>query len=102
MKIEFYIPNGQVIPIQLRLKVDDRYDVYYRRDPNEFAWYFTFWNEAKDHYERILDDIVAKMEQQSYDHGAAWRETERQLTQEPREWYEPIEVKVSFRVRDAG
>lgn len=102
MKIEFYIPDDTVIPTIFHLKVDGRYDVYYREDNDEFAWYFTFWGKAKEHYTEILDEIIDTMERQSYDHGAEWRETGRQITQESREWYEHLEVKVSFRVHDAG
>ena len=102
MKIDFYIPTDQEIPTRLRLKVDDKYDVYYHEDPSEFAWHFTFWNEAQDHYKEILDEIVARMKMQSYDHGACWRETGREVTHYPVEFWDELTVKVSFRLRDAG
>lgn len=102
MKIEFYIPSDQVIPTRLRLRVDDKYDVYYDKDPVEFAWHFKFWNDAKDHYETIINEIVNRMELQSYDHGACWRETGREVTHYPEAFWDSLDVKVAFRVRDAG
>ena len=102
MKIEFYIPEDQIIPTKLRLKVDDKYDVYYHEDENDFAWFFTFYGEAKDHYEEILEEVVSKMKFQSYDHGACWREIGREITHLPEEFWDKLTVKVKFRIRDAG
>jgi len=102
MKIQFYIPSDEVIPTRLRLKVDDKYDVYYHCDQDEFAWHFTFWNDAKDRYEEILGEIVERMKLQSYDHGACWRETGREVTHYPEDFWDSLTVKVSFRMRDAG
>lgn len=102
MKVQFYIPKSQTIPTQLRVKIDDKYDIYYDKVPGMFAWDFQFFGEAKDCYEVLLDKIVHTMCNQSYDHGASWRETKREIVKQGSEWYDDFVVRVYFRVRDAG
>ena len=87
MKIKFYIPESQVIPTQLRLTVDDKYN---------------FYGEAKEHYREIMDEIVRKMIWQSHDHDARWCEIGREIVSDSNEWWKELTIKVSFRVRDAG
>ena len=104
MKIEFFSPEK--IPTRLRLLVEDKYHVYYEKAKadrlGEFAWKFTFWDEAKECYEEILDAIVSTMMSQSYDHGASWRETSRRVVNAEDESWGSVEVVVCFRIRDAG
>ena len=117
MKIRFYIPKGKVIPTKFRLRVDNKYDVYYKEagpgsDPVKamfqrvqygFAYDFTFWGqEAIDDYESILNEIVRLMIWQSEDHDARWVETHREIIHAPRSPLEDLTVRVYFRVRDAG
>lgn len=99
--VKFYIPKDETIPTQLRVKVDDKYDVYYDKSPEGFAYDFRFFNDAKDHYETILDAIVSRMCSQSYDHGASWRETKREIIKPTEKWWDDLIVRVYFRVRDA-
>ena len=106
MKIEFYISEDEMIPTQLKLKVNDKYQVNYSRVPGEFAYEFEMFGlpqNRKDIADEIIDNIVRKMINQSYDHGASWRETNREFIEE----FSYVDVssykyKVSFRVRDAG
>ena len=106
MNIKFYIPNDEMIPTQLRLKVDDKYQVDYSRVPGEFAYEFEIYNmpqNNKGYADEIIDKIVGLMVSQSYDHGVSWRETGREFIEE----FSYCDVssykyKVSFRVRDAG
>ena len=102
MKIEFYVPDYQVIPTQLRVKVDDTFDVYYDRLPDEFGWKFQFFKSQGITLEMavaITDEIVSRMVWQSYDHGAQWRERGvREIVND--EW--ELSISVFFRVRDAG
>lgn len=100
MKIQFYIPKDEIVPTQFRVKIDDKYDVYYDKVPNEFAWDFTFWNEAKDCYETLLDEMVSRMCTQSEDHGASWCETKREVVEKSELWGS-IVVRVYFRIRDS-
>ena len=102
MKIEFYVPEYQGIPIQLRVKVDNTIDVYYRRLSDTFGWEFKFFKSQGVTLEMataIIDEIVRKMIWQSYDHGAQWRETgSRKIVDD--EWN--LNITVFFKVRDAG
>lgn len=102
MKIEFYIPKGEKIPTQLRVKVDDAIDVYYDRLPDVFGWQLVFFKHQGVNSEMatsIADEIVREMIWQSYDHGAQWRE---RGVREVEEDEFNICIKVYFRVRDAG
>lgn len=102
MKIDFYIPKDTTIPLQLRLEVNEQYSVYYKESADVFGYEFTFFKIqgiTKEMATAIVDEIVLRMIDQSYDHGAHWRETK------VREYFEndfKIIVKVYFRVRDAG
>ena len=102
MKIEFYVPEYQTIPTQLRVKVDETIDVYYDHLPKDFGWKFEFFKSQGVTLEMataITDEIVRKMVSQSYDHGAQWRECGvREVVND--EW--DLSITVYFRVRDAG
>lgn len=102
MKIDFYIPESQTIPTQLRVKVDGNIDVYYDRLPDAFGWKFEFFKHQGVTLEMataITDELVSNMISQSYDHGAQWRECRtREIVDN--EWN--LYIKVFFRVRDAG
>lgn len=102
MKIDFYIPTDETIPTQLRVKVDDQYDVYYRRLVGIFGYEFTFFKVqgiTKEMATAITDEIALRMIDQSWDHGSQWRENKVRTIDEND--FEII-VKVHFRVRDAG
>lgn len=100
MKIEFYIPKDQTIPTNLRLKIDDKYDVHYQRGTPDFSWIFEFYGpNVEEKYIDLLNEIVKTMEYQSYDHGAEWIETKRTIF--PFDKYSPPKVKVHFRIRDS-
>ena len=102
MKIEFYVPEYQVIPTQLRVKVNGSIDVYYARLPDAFGFKFDFFKSQGATLEvatAITDEIVSRMIWQSYDHGAQWRECGvREIVND--EWN--LSITVFFRVRDAG
>lgn len=100
MKIEFYIPKDQTIPTRLRLKVDGMH-VYYDKVDGAFAYDFTLWGKARDNGNAIVDEIVRRMCNESYDHGAEWRETKREVIEEGSEDWETIVIRVYFRVKDS-
>lgn len=102
MKIEFYIPKDEKIPTQLRVKVDDKIDVYYDALPDTFGWSLKFFKHqgvTSEMVNAITDEIVHLMSWQSYDHGAYWKE--RGVREIKEEDYIFV-VNVYFRVRDAG
>lgn len=102
MKIEFYIPKDETIPTQFRLKVDGM-DVYYEKVDGEFAYDFTLFGKAKETATEIVDRIVSIMCNQSYDHGAEWREikTKRMILYSPVEEWDHLIIRVYFRIKDA-
>lgn len=76
MKIEFFIPENEMIPTALQLKVDDAYDVFYERLPDRFAYAFTFFKTqgVTENMARLITEaIIDQMVDQSYDHGQQWR-----------------------------
>ena len=101
MKIDFYIPQDKAIPTELRLKVDGQYDVYYEKFPYDFAYRFSFLKSQGITLEMartIVDEIVSRMIDQSYDHGAQWKEHwGRDFVENDYE----IQITAFFRVRDA-
>lgn len=102
MKIDFYIPKDTAIPLQLRLKVNEQYDVYYEASADVFGYEFTFFKIqgiTKEMAIAITDEIVLRMIDQSWDHGSQWRENKVRTIDENDF---KIIVKVYFRVRDAG
>lgn len=101
MKIEFYIPKGEIIPTQLRLKVDDAIDVYYKRVPIALGWRFEFLKSqvTQSIATAITDEIVSQMTSQSYDHGAQWRECGVREIEENKFM---VCITAFFRKRDAG
>jgi len=100
MKIEFYIPKDEVIPTQLRVKVDGSIDVYYERVHDGWKFdFFKFQGVTLEMATSITDEIVHKMVWQSYDHGAQLRECGvREVVNDEYE----LSITVFFRMRDAG
>lgn len=101
MKIKFCIPESQTIPTRLRLKVDEKYDVYYERRTAAFAYTFEFFKSqgvTEELATEITNEIVRRMISQSYDHGAQWREC---FSREVESDEYNICITVYFRVRDA-
>lgn len=101
MKIEFYSAEKQ-IPTELRLKVDDKFDVYYNQLSDRFGYKFEFFRHQGVTIELatiITDEIVSKMIDQSYDHGVQWRECGvRDIIDNDFN----LSITVFFRIRDAG
>ena len=109
--LDTFVPRGQVIPTDLRLKASNLnghpdMQIIYERCPNEFAYKFTFYhtfyyqNNTVETCDEVLDHIIRLMTNQSYDHGASWRETNRERLSESDESH--TVYKVNFYIRDAG
>lgn len=78
MNIKFYIPSDEIIPTRLRLKANGK-DVYYNKVHDKFAYDFTVYSATEEESKEIVDEIVRKMCYQSYDHGAEWRVTNKEV-----------------------
>lgn len=100
MKIDFYIPEGMTIPTDLRLKIDDSIDVYYKRSNDGWRFeLFKFQGVTLEMATQIVDEIFHKMVSQSYDHDVQWRECGvREIVNDEYE----LSITVFYRVRDAG
>lgn len=101
MDIKFHTPQSETIPTQMRLKVDG-VDVYYDKVPGKFAYTFKFFkiqDVTMELAKTIVDEVVDRMKEQSYDHGAQWRETSCRSVYEDE--YD-ITITVFFYKRDAG
>ena len=92
--IGFYIPNDEIIPKKLRLKVDGKY-VEYQREAS-LSYVFDFYHGwTPEEAAEAVKRIACLMETQSDDGYTRWV---------------PINIeqcgltsfKISFRVRDAG
>ena len=100
MKIEFYSEVKQ-IPTELRLKVDDKFDVYYSRLSDWIGYKFEFFKHqgvTAELANKITDEIVSRMIEQSYNHGVQWIECSRDVIDNDFN----LSIAVFFRVRDAG
>lgn len=89
--------RDKTVPIDMRVKVDDKYEVSYVRSIGEFAYEFkVFPMNGAD--EAVLQ-VVAAMEDQSYDHGAEWRRTYINESAPEEDMYRVF--KVGFRIKDS-
>ena len=91
--------------VQTRLAVDVngvRVDYKREEDFSYLFWLFLDDNMTAEDCEKIIDEVVFEMEEQSYDHGAQWRESYRQASFDEMERYGTYSCRVYFRVRDAG
>lgn len=106
MHIEFYTPKYQVIPLDLRLKVNGK-DVFYRRvyGFGNIVYNFEVFDSDEQEALDIVKKIADKMCWQSYDHGVQWRIVSIHVLEklDPNIRYPIFDtIQVIFRVRDAG
>lgn len=92
--IGFYIPNDEIIPTKLRLKVDGKY-VEYQREAG-LSYVFDFYHGwTTEEAEEAIKRIAELMENQSDDGYTRWVPTKI-------EQWGLTSFKITFRVRDAG
>lgn len=98
MKIEWYKPEDETIPTELRLKADGETDVWYEKLGEMPGYRFRFLDTQCGMAKAmtITDEIVKILCEQSFDHGSEWVETGRKAGHESF-W---IFVDVTFRVKD--
>ena len=73
-KYKFYIPEGILVPTDLRLKKDNVTIVYRRDKEDSLTWHFDLYNVSNmEEAESIIHELISMMSDQSFDHGAEWR-----------------------------
>lgn len=71
--IEFYIPEDQMIPTQLRLR-KGKVHIYYEELKDKFGYEFALYEiDNQEQGEDIIKEIADIMCSQSYDHSQEWR-----------------------------
>lgn len=90
----------KTVPTHLAVKVDGKYEVFYKELGDCFGYEFRVFPSI-DGAAKAVDEVVSEMESQSYDHGSEWRRTsfEEIGGKDPFNMYKFFRVK--FRVRDA-
>lgn len=108
MNVEFYIPQSQRIPTELRLKVDGKQVTYHRlypsgcEYPGRFGYDFYFYSgETVEEAMDITKELAEIMCWQSYDHGSQWRITSMEPVQQNDRYKIGEIIRVLFRVRDS-
>lgn len=104
--LNFYIPESQTIPTDLRLQGDGVH-IYYDKLPEDFGYVFKVYHPGADEVpdaaadRALVENIAHKMCAQSYDHGASWRIRRIQLMHTAEFFCDCNIFHVLFRVRDA-
>lgn len=101
-KMEFYIPEDQIIPTELRLK-KGKIQIYYERLDDKFGYEFKLYEiDSKEQGENIVKDIANIMCNQSYDHGSEWRITNIECIEFSDDyWSKSGKWQVTFRIKDS-
>ena len=91
--------RDNIVPIDMRVKVDDKWEVSYERCKGEFAYEFKVF--PKNDAYMAVEAVVSAMEEQSYDHGAEWRRIsiEELCKTDENDMYRFFKAK--FRIRDS-
>ena len=98
--IKFYIPEDLTIPTDLRIKIDDNIDIYYKRIDSGFEFRVYDVNsdeEAMEIVREITDSM--KREHDESQHGVSWRTVSMELVRSDWDFYKIVVWK--YRVRDS-
>ena len=100
MKIEFYVPKGETIPTDLRLKVDGN-QIEYKRVKNGFLFETLIDDEEKAL--EIVREIVKqiKREHDEPEHGISWRTVSLSVVPQEERYKIGTWVRWEYRVRDS-
>ena len=100
MKIEFYIPEGETIPTDLRLKVDGN-QITYGRVINGFLFKTLIDDEEKAL--EIVYEIVKRIEieHDESEHGVSWRTVSLSVAPQEERYKIGTWVRWEYRVRDS-
>lgn len=99
-EINFYIPNDETIPTDLRLYVDDVY-VTYERTKGGFTFHISLDDEEKAM--EVAKEIVQKMirEHDESQHGVSWRTVSLQVIPQEERYKIDTLIEWKYRVRDS-
>lgn len=99
-EINFYIPNDETIPTDLRLYVDDIY-VTYERTNGGFTFHISLDDEEKAM--EVAKEIVQKMirEHDESQHGVSWRTVSLQVIPQENRYKIDTLIEWKYRVRDS-
>ena len=99
-EINFYIPNDETIPTDLRLYVDDIY-VTYERTNGGFIFHISLDDEEKAM--EVAKEIVQKMirEHDESQHGVSWRTVSLQVIPQEDRYKIDTLIEWKYRVRDS-
>ena len=99
-EINFYIPNDETIPTDLRLYVDDIY-VTYERTKDGFTFHISLDDEEKAM--EVTKEIVQKMirEHDESQHGVSWRTVSLQVIPQEDRYKIDTLIEWKYRVRDS-
>ena len=100
--MEFYIPEGKIIPTKLRLK-KDKVHIYYKELDDKFGYEFKLYEiDSKEQGENIVKDIANIMCNQSYDYGSEWRIVNIECIKfNDNYWSKSGKWQVTFRIKDS-
>lgn len=90
----------KVVPTHLTVKVDGKYEVFYKELENCFGYEFKVF-PATEGAAKAVEEVVSEMESQSYDHGAEWRRTSFEEVEKEDEFNMYRYFQVKFRIRDS-
>lgn len=98
--IRFYIPNGETIPTDLRLYVDDVY-VKYERVIGGFVFHISLDDEVKAM--EVAKTIIQQMirEHDESQHGVSWRTVSLEIIPQKKRYKIDTIVAWYYRVRDS-
>ncbi len=100
--IKFYIPKDLTIPIELRIKVNDNIDIYYKGIDNGFGFEFTIYDVNSDEEAmKIVKEITDIMEREHNEsqHGVSWRTVSLEMVKTNWDFYKTVIWK--YRVGDS-
>ena len=100
--MKFYIPEGQIIPTELRLK-KGKVHIYYKSLNDRFGYEFKLYEiDSKEQGKNIIKDIANIMCNQSYDHGSEWRIANIECIEfSDNYWSKSGKWQVTFRIKDS-
>ena len=98
--IEFYVPEGETIPTDLRLYVGDEYVIYKRIEGGfRFLVYLDDEGRAMEVVEKIVSVMI--QEHDESEHGVSWRTVSLKVVPQEDRYKIGTMIDWVYRVRDS-